>query len=55
MFYVYILKSKVDRKLYKGMTQNIKIRFKQHNLGMVKSTKAYVSWDWFIMRNSIQE
>lgn len=38
MFFVYILKSKVDGNLYIGYTSNLKERFKKHNLGLVKST-----------------
>lgn len=39
MFYVYILKSKKDNNLYTGSTNNLKHRFKEHNLGKVTSTK----------------
>lgn len=39
MFYVYILRSKKDNKLYAGFTNNLKLRFEQHNKGLVKSTK----------------
>jgi len=38
MFYVYILKSKKDKKLYFGYTNNLEKRLKEHNLGLVKST-----------------
>jgi putative endonuclease len=38
MFFVYILKSRVDKELYFGYTSNLKERFKKHNLGLVKST-----------------
>lgn len=40
MFYTYVLKSKVDGKLYIGFTDNLKRRFLDHNVGKVSSTKA---------------
>jgi putative endonuclease len=39
MFYVYILKSIKDHKLYIGSTNNLKRRLKEHNSGSVFSTK----------------
>lgn len=39
MFYVYVLKSKKDNNCYIGSTKNLKIRFEQHNNGLVQSTK----------------
>lgn len=39
MFYVYVLKSKKDGKLYIGHTNNIVERLKEHNHGLVPSTK----------------
>ena len=38
MFYVYILKSGFDRKLYIGFTENLKRRIKEHKSGQVIST-----------------
>jgi len=38
MYYVYILKSKEDDKLYIGSTSNLSKRLKEHNEGKVKST-----------------
>ena len=40
MFYMYILKSKVDEKLYIGSTNNLKRRLFEHNNGKVRSTKS---------------
>jgi len=37
--YVYVLYSLSDKKLYIGCTENLKIRFEQHNRGAVLSTK----------------
>jgi putative endonuclease len=39
MFYTYILKSKVDNKLYVGWTDNLKDRLIKHQKGQVSSTK----------------
>lgn len=39
MFYVYVLKSEKDKKNYVGFTKNLKLRFEQHNKGLVDSTK----------------
>jgi len=42
MYYTYIIQSKTDRKfVYKGITNNIERRLKQHNFGKVKKTKFY--------------
>ena len=40
MFYVYILKSKKDQKLYIGYTENLKRRFSEHLRGKVHNTKS---------------
>ena len=39
MFYTYVLQSEADGKFYTGSTVNLKLRFEQHNKGMVNSTK----------------
>jgi len=39
MFYVYILQSLKDGKLYTGFTNNLRKRILKHNLGKVFSTK----------------
>lgn len=39
MFYTYVLQSINDMKFYTGYTKNLKLRFEQHNKGLVKSTK----------------
>jgi len=38
MYYVYILKSQKDNKLYTGHTQDFEKRLAEHNSGKVKST-----------------
>lgn len=40
MFFVYILKSQKDKELYLGFTNDLRKRFKEHNLGLVASTKS---------------
>ena len=43
-YYVYVLKSKVDGRLYKGFTSRLEERLIEHNLGKTKSTKGYRPW-----------
>jgi len=38
MQYIYILQSIKDGKLYTGYTKNLKLRFEQHQKGLIKST-----------------
>lgn len=38
MFYVYILRSAKDRKIYTGFTKNLRERLKEHKARKVKST-----------------
>lgn len=40
MFYVYIIKSKKDNGFYTGSTNDLKRRMKEHNNGLVLSTKS---------------
>lgn len=42
MYYVYVLKSEKDQKLYYGFTQDLEQRIHYHNSGAVRSTKARV-------------
>ncbi|AFL81361.1 putative endonuclease containing a URI domain [Aequorivita sublithincola DSM 14238] len=44
MYYVYVLKSLKDGRLYKGMTLNLDERIIQHNSGKNKSTKGFIPW-----------
>ena len=39
MYYVYILESLKDGKLYTGWTHDLEIWLKKHNAGLTKSTK----------------
>jgi putative endonuclease len=40
MYYVYVLKSKVNSEYYYGFTDNLERRLKNHNNKEVKSTKS---------------
>lgn len=40
MFYVYVLKSESDGKLYIGSTNDLRRRLLEHNSGKARSTKA---------------
>jgi len=40
MFYVYVLKSDKDKKLYIGYSSDLKSRLLEHQRGRVRSTKA---------------
>ena len=39
MFYIYVLQSEKDKKMYTGLTKNLRKRFEEHNSGKVFSTK----------------
>ena len=43
-YFVYVLQSEVDGRLYKGQTFNIENRLKEHNSGKTKSTKGFTPW-----------
>jgi len=38
MFYIYVLRSKKDNKLYTGYTDDLRKRFNRHNQGKIAST-----------------
>lgn len=44
MFYNYVLQSKKDKNLYTGDTIDLNRRLKEHNQGLVFSTKPYRPW-----------
>ncbi len=44
MFYVCILKSKLNGSYYIGSCENVGVRLTQHNSGSVQSTKRYLPW-----------
>jgi len=39
MFHTYVLQSEKDDKFYVGFTKDLKLRFEQHDKGLVESTK----------------
>ena len=44
MFYVYILKSKKDGRLYTGFTSDLRQRVAEHNGGKSSYTKNFKPW-----------
>ena len=44
MYYVYVLKSESDGRLYIGSSADPDVRLSSHNAGRVKSTKRYRPW-----------
>jgi len=38
-YYTYVLKSEKDSKCYTGYTKNLKLRFEQHQKGLIELTK----------------
>ncbi|MES2930507.1 MAG: GIY-YIG nuclease family protein [Patescibacteria group bacterium] len=45
MYYVYILKSKKNAKLYKGFTNDLKRRLLEHNSGKSDFTSRNGPWE----------
>ena len=45
MFVVYTLKSKIAKKSYVGLTNNIERRLKEHNSGKHFYTKRHKPWE----------
>lgn len=45
MYYLYVLKSVKNGKLYIGSTNNLRRRFKNHNTGKVQSTKSRMPFE----------
>ena len=54
MYFVYIIKSLVVIRYYIGSTENLDRRLSAHNLGKVKSTKAYKPWELVYTERLIQ-
>jgi putative endonuclease len=44
-FYVYVLRSKISGKFYKGHCEDIDKRLSQHNAGVTKSTRKGIPWE----------
>ncbi|MDO8573083.1 MAG: GIY-YIG nuclease family protein [bacterium] len=45
MYYIYILKSKKNKRWYTGSTNNLRKRFKEHNNGKSSWTKKGIPWE----------
>jgi len=45
MYFVYVIKSKVDGRLYKGLSTDPENRLREHNTGKTKSTRPYKPWE----------
>jgi len=45
MYFVYVLKSTKDTKLYYGLTANLENRLVEHNKGKVQATKGRIPFD----------
>lgn len=43
-YFVYIVESEIDGRLYKGQTSDTAKRIIEHNSGKTKSTKGYKPW-----------
>ena len=44
MYYVYVIYSPSHNRYYKGLTQDIEKRLREHNQGHTRSTKAFKPW-----------
>jgi putative endonuclease len=45
MYFVYVMKSKINGRLYKGITGNIEKRLKDHNSGKTRTTKKWKPYE----------
>ena len=43
-YFVYVIQSQQDKRLYKGLAKDISQRLKEHNSGKNFSTKPYQPW-----------
>lgn len=43
-YFVYVLKSKVQKRSYVGFTNNLERRIEEHNTGRHLYTKRYLPW-----------
>lgn len=55
MFYVYVLKSQRNGKLYKGFTSDLKRRIKEHNCGQPKFSRNNGPWRLIYYEGFISE
>ena len=52
MYFVYVLKSKKDEKLYCGFTENLERRINEHNNREVPSTKSRAPFELIYFENT---
>ena len=45
MYFVYILKNKINSQLYKGITNDLERRISEHNQGKHKYTSQFLPWE----------
>jgi len=45
MYFVYVMKSKINGRLYKGITGNIEKRLKDHNSGKTRTTRKWKPYE----------
>jgi len=45
IYYVYVIKSEIDSRLYVGMSRDVAKRLCEHNKGQVFSTKGHRPWN----------
>ncbi|QJP34402.1 GIY-YIG nuclease family protein [Nonlabens sp. Ci31] len=43
-YFVYVIRSDVDGRLYKGLSKDVNQRLVWHNQGKTRSTKGYRPW-----------
>jgi len=44
MYFVYVIQSKKDSRLYRGFTNNLKRRLKEHNQGLAEYSAPWKPW-----------
>src|SRR3989344_7541404 len=55
MFWVYVIKSQKDNKLYTGMTNNLERRLAEHNLGMKSTPSTHKRGPFLLIHKEIFE
>lgn len=48
-YFVYAIRSEVDKRIYVGFSEDVQKRLKEHNSGKTKSTKGYRPWNLIFM------
>jgi len=54
-WFVYILQSEKDGDYYKGITENIELRLKQHNAGQSTYTSTKMPWQLLYRKKPLFE